>query len=94
MSSKMINILKKSGLWWKEGDVVVMDSHSDDTRLGVIDLVHSDDMLSIKFNDGKYELLFHEQIRKALKMEKESNKRIWREAPLMDYSSGTWGFDD
>ena len=89
---KMIELLKSCGMWYKEGDKVVMGQEHDDNEMGTIDFVHTDDMISVKFGE-RYELLFHDQIRRPHKWELESNKRIWKIPQMFDYSDVAC-FDD
>lgn len=90
--AKMRQILKDGNLWFKAGEKVVLTS-TENTSIGVIDFIHSDDMISVNFND-EYGLYFPEQIRRPHKFELDSNKRIWKGSPLFHNTYGGSEFDD
>lgn len=90
---KMVELFKKLDMWWKEGDKIVMDENHASDEIGIVDFVHSDDMLSIKFGE-RHELYFHEQVRKPVKFEIERNARMWRDPPSFHCTNGHDEFDD
>lgn len=92
-AEKMKALLKKCGHWWKEGEIIVMDKQSDCNEVGVVEFVHSDDMISVKFGE-RHELVFHEQIRRAIDIEIRANKRMFRDMPATHCTNGHSEWDD
>lgn len=90
---KMRDLLKSFGMWWKEGDKVVLSSQYDSNVIGVIDFIHSDDTISVNF-DGQFAIYFPDNIRRPHKFELERGARFWRDSPSFHYTDGSAEFDD